>query len=176
MSLDVDTTQTLNGDEPETVLDTISAPVSILTELRAKREELRGDHTVDLEVPGYQGLLWVRYGTIPLKEAELLGKEVMKEQKDMRTLLGAVDTLIAACRGVYVKSGDELVSIDTTQDVPVLFDQRLADLLDFQSSGGARGVVRGTFSNDYAIVQQSIVLSRWMQNTSLDVSEVNLGE
>jgi hypothetical protein len=169
------------GDELEdSILDQIARPTSIVETLRAQREELRGDHTVDMPIPGYQGLLIARYGVVTMKRAQEMGKIIQKVDKDDRSMVGAVDTLIEACRGIYVKvtgeDGKEVVQpIDPAWSQPTLFDQHLADLLAF-SAENARECVAQVFPTEQAILKHSILLSRWMQDVTIDLSEELLGE
>lgn len=150
--------------------------------------------TLDLDVPGYQKLLIVRYRYIDGIVTEHMGKKLRKELKKIdgegETLLGSVDTLIAACEQILVRDpGNENCLRDDKGKVtdlrpiqpgaipPVQFDERLSEILKFDPPArSAREVVRGLFNNDHAIIRQNIALSQWLADTTKEVDQDFLGE
>lgn len=174
----------MSGDPEPTALDAIEGAgqavdgsQSLLDSVIASREEIRGEHHLDLEVPGYKGVLWLRFKLIPFKQTEQMGERLRRESKKLEsmTLTGAIDTLIAGCEQVMLKDGDTLHPIDPAAEPPVKLEQRLAELLRFEADT-ARKVVRELFGNDYAITQTAVRLSRWMTDTTREVDEDFLGE
>lgn len=155
---------------------------SLLANLKDKREAASNKETY-ITIPGYDGdppILKAKYRLIDSNEIDKIATRVQKESGDSltRQVLGAVDTLIAACDGFYVDVGDGELQpfVDPDTDAHVAgYNQDLANLLQYEANT-AREVVFGLFSNnEIAIMQHNIKLSMWMSNTSRDVDNDFLG-
>lgn len=120
------------------------------------------------------------------KQLENISNKVNREFKTRfeRNLYSAIDTMILLCAGLYIRTPDVEEYIELDPELlgePVQFDMRLAETLGFVDCKSARTVVRRIFgNNDIAIMTHAEKLSRWLQNTSVDVNtqlwEQNLGE
>lgn len=150
---------------------------TLLNTLRAKREELKEDHTLDLDVPGYEGMLVARFRPFPVEKAERKMKEFQKLVGKQPVLLkAACDTLIDACEQLMIRKepGTEPVPIDPDVEPPIAFDSRAAELFGFQATT-ARQVVIGLFPTEQSIVATNVEVSRWMQTLTRDTDEELLG-
>jgi hypothetical protein len=153
------------------------ANATLLNQLRDKREALKGDHYLDLDIPGYEGMLVGRFRPFPVEKSERKMKEFQKlVGKQPMLLKAACDTLIDACEQLMVRkeAGAEPQPIDPEADAPIAFDSRAAELFGFQAST-ARQVVIGLFPTEQSIVATNVEVSRWMQTLSRDTDEELLG-
>ena len=152
---------------------------NLMETLRARREQALEDKEYDLEIPGYNGDLVARYRHLSGKEADQIGTRVMNQtkQRTERTVHMAMDTMIAACTGMYARIGAELVPIDPNGDgIPCGYDEELAQFMGFEATT-AREVVRGVFvGNEMAIGAHSMQLQRWMSGDRRTMAEEFLGE
>lgn len=155
-------------------------PSSIVDRLRKQREAAMENRTVDLDVPGYGGDLFIRYGQLDTKTLSRMGDNILKTEKDrvQRAILVAMDVLIAACEGVYVRDNGQEVGVHEIlgDEAPVRFDMRLAEWLKFvdelPETPTARSIVMKLFiDNELAIGAQSQVLQRWMVSNENKLSE-----
>lgn len=160
------------------VADEVEGPVeasavsSPMGRLRARREELRAERHIDLEVPGYASELVVRYGPVAWDDLRAIADKMVKSKNPRADLYGQVDTLIAACQEILVRVDGDLQAIvegETTR-----FDGMPA-LLDFEADN-ARQAVLGTFNNDLAVTTVHNRLASWMDGTDAEVDEEFLGE
>lgn len=175
------------------VADDGIAPGSILAEIKERAQELREEREPwDTPIPGYNRKLWVRFDAVPIEELREIGKNVDKLQKHSTNpeLLGAIDCLIRACLGMYVKDPKHEMAEEVTglvplyaypelqTDVPVKFDVRLASYLALEAGDPprARQIVRQLFKNDYAIMAMYADLMEWQGDTDASVTKDLLGE
>lgn len=157
-------------------------PVSLRDRLLARRKEISENRTVDIDLPGYDGLLYVRYGLLDGPRLNEIATKVIKTTRDRaeRGLLAAIDTLIAATVEFRVRDGNRDQSlaeaIGDGNDLPVKWDQRLAAWLEIQddidASAPARSIVLSVFLfNDVAIAAHNQRLSRWMMGNDVSIDE-----
>lgn len=153
--------------------------LSHLEFLRARHDELAQERTLELEIPGYQGRLVVRYGPIPwatvARTARTLADDKVKPEV---VAAGNSDALIAACREVLFRDeSGELVSVGP--EGPYRFDQALADLLG-AGTESARALVLWLFGGDDAaklrIGQQAGELLTWLEGVGQETQETFAGE
>lgn len=153
--------------------------------LRAARAKSLDEHRLALPVPGYPADLELVVQFHPLgdgRELEEIGKKAMKEQEG-RELAAVIDTIIAACEGIYLREDDgSLVGLHVLyelgdQDRPVRFsDPRLAEALEFDAPT-TRDAVRAVFrENDAAILSVGEQLGRWLPDVTKQVDRRLLGE
>lgn len=165
-------------DEDLDPAETNGRPSNLIERLREARREAEQPHDAVLEVPGYEGLLGVRYKYVSAENIEILGRRLQREIKrdkvKAENLLASIDTLIACCDEVVVRDSED-AGWKSLADPPVRFDGRLADVLDYEASN-ARDAVLGLFNNEHAIIRHNIVLSRWLADTTQEVNEDFLGE
>ena len=167
------------GEEEDELLSSQSPDdaLSLLDQLKEQREELKsGEHRLDLEVPGYNGMLVVRYKPVRWDVIEALTKKVRKDKSGAsKNVLASTDTLIEACEEVFLRVNGELTTIPTAQGGPVQFDSRLASALSFDAET-ARQVVAGVFPNEMGVIDHNIKYSRWLRDVTKEVDEDLLGE
>ena len=101
-----------------------SAPGSVLAELRARAAQLTAQTTVDLEVPGYNGVLVARYGAVSISRiyAQNPGELIPKWTV-------AADTLGRALVGLYGRNANGDPEPLAT-DGPTRFDDDLVEMLN----------------------------------------------
>jgi hypothetical protein len=152
------------------------AGASHLDWLRARHEVIAADRHLDLDVPGYQGRLVVRYGAVPWSVVSKAQDLIAKPGRDGEgSLLAQVDFLVAACREVLVRdAAGELAPIDPSGETR-RFDPELATLLG-AGTNNARALVRWIFANDPAVAVQAGEVMSWSIDTDADVSDDLLGE
>lgn len=153
------------------------ARATLLNQLRGKREELKEDHYLDLDIPGYDGMLVGRFRPFPIEKSEKKMREFQKlAGKAPMLLKAACDTLIDACEQLMIRkeAGTEPVPIDPDVDPPIAFDSRAAELFGFPAQT-ARQVVIGLFPTEQSIVALNVEVSRWMQTLQRDTDEELLG-
>jgi hypothetical protein len=161
-------------------LETPEEAPSMMEELSRMHEEALANKTLDLDVPGYQEKLVVRYNRVDGKQLDVIGQRVRRQYKKdgERLLWGTVDTMIEACEGLYFRrpESEELVPIDPDhRGIPLRYEERLAQVIGFPSDS-ARDVVHGLFAyNDVAITAHGFRLNRWM-STNESGGEDFLGE
>lgn len=136
-------------DEPE-VAEPTADPGSILSGLRSQAEELRADRTTILDIPGWEGRLVMRVKPLKWRVTKEIAKRYDRSTPGAeRELASALDSLINAC--------DEVLAIDpntekpirlqtvapsiVTDDLPVRFDAKLAEVLAFSNVAKARDVL-----------------------------------
>jgi hypothetical protein len=152
------------------------ADKTMLDRLREKRSNLGAKRTVTIDVPGYDGELGVRYQWKPYEELARRGQALQKvKDPTKRDMLAAADTLIALCDEVVIQAesdprADEKGWAPLTDegDDPIKFDEYLADKLGYEATS-AREAVFGLFNNDYAVLNQAMTLSVWLQDTTQEV-------
>lgn len=180
-----------DGDAPAGAGGTSSTPApapalepeagGLLERLQQRREQLSADATTLLDVPGYGGLLTVRYRTLDAKAIKQIGKRAesagrLSGDEATAELNGGVDQLAASCVEVLVRDPETgaLSSPDPTGDTR-RFDRRLAELLGFAAENG-RQVVYGIFGPDMHIMGTVKELTEWQTGASREVDEALAGE
>lgn len=134
--------------------------MTLLKELRKKREQSLAERPpLEIPVPGYDGLLVMKFVQIPWERAnKIINKSQRAARKDPRKELeGAADLLVAACEGIYAR----LKPSDPLRRIADGFDQDLAERLGFQAAR-AREVVFGTFNNDFAVMSTMNDVFNWI--------------
>jgi hypothetical protein len=168
------------------------APPNLIEQLRQTRVEVAEvfGKTHALSVPGYQGLLGIEYVYISSEVTEKIARDVRRETKNVNgigsSLLSALDTMIAASRNVLVRDeakgewlkedgslSEGVRGIDTTKQVN-LRTTRLAEILNYDAVDG-REVVLGLFGSEHKIIEHSLLLSRWMTDSTQTMDEDFLG-
>lgn len=167
------------GIGPEGASDgEINEDGDLLATLREKRTALKEDHSLDLDLPGYDGLLVARFRPFPLEKQEKKMAEFQRAQGKQPILLkAACDTLIDACEQLMVRKPgqDEPVPIDPDALPPIAFDDRAAKLFKFEAKT-ARQVVIGLFPTEQSILAMNIRVSNWMTDVTRETDEELLGE
>jgi hypothetical protein len=154
------------------------ARATLLATLREKREANKAEHHLDLDLPGYDGLMVARFRPFPVEKTERKMAEFQKLQGKQPILLKvACDTLIDACEQVLLRKeeGAEPFPIDDEAMPPIGFDSRLSELLEFKADS-ARQVVLGIFPTEQSILAMNARVSQWMADVTSETDRGLLGE
>jgi len=143
--------------------------------LRARHEAISAEHFLDLDVPGYQGRLVVRYGRVSWRTISRAQDLLAKPGRDGEgALLANVDFLVDACREVFVRHEGKLEPIDPSGE-PRRFDPELAQLLGSETTS-ARETVRWLFANDPAVAVQAGEVMQWSVRAGEEDTDEMMGE
>lgn len=171
----------MTAEEGSQMEEVTTEPVgfaSIRDQIRAEREAIASEKTLDLLVPGYSGLLAVRYRSISDREMEGYAKRLQKDG-DVGIRAG-YDLLIEACEAILVRmdTSDEFEVLEDDNGDAVKFDVRLAEFLDVEAAS-ARETVAATFSPEgvqsLAAVDQAGAVLAWLQGKSSEIDPSLLG-
>lgn len=139
------------SDDTDGPLEPAFEPDDLIAQLRAARDQARGEATLDLAIPGYGGRLIARYQA---PERDRLGPVITAVASGSEISQGdELDLLIAACTGLFVSDGQDASTprpLDP-EGGPVRFDggdERLSRLLGFDAVRTARDAARKTFMTD----------------------------
>jgi hypothetical protein len=157
---------------------------SLLEALAQQRDDLAQQREVDIPLPNYgkSGIqLYVRYrlldGDELAKIGRLVNREFNRNRAYERNLYASLDVIIEACEGFYVeKEGQNKVPV-TLGGTPISgYNQELAQALKFEDKidprHPARSCVLAFFGGNVVSVQQhSVMLGRWMGDTTVDLTE-----
>jgi len=144
---------------------------TLLSSLREKRNKIGSERHLELEIPGYDGELVVRYQPIPWEEAKRITERLENSKNPRKELYAQADVLIRACEEILARVEGKLVPLSTVfPEVgaePIGFDARLAKALGFDVVNGSEGrsAVLGAFNNDLAVSKQQADVMEWIQNS-----------
>jgi len=149
---------------------------SHLAWLRTRHDALTADRHLDLEVPGYEGRLVMRFGPVPWSAIAKTQALANREDRDGRALATAnMDVLIAACREVLFRDeAGDLIPVDPDGE-PRRLDPELATLLGLEATS-ARDTLRWIFPSDVAIAVAAGELLTWTQRMDTETAEELAGE
>jgi hypothetical protein len=157
--------------------------VSLTDRLRARRAaNLRKPKHHDIALPGYEGLMVVRYRPLEWEHVQ----EIFEASADPELALETnVDTLIRACDRIMVLVDGELVSLAdrlreqgehvNTESGEVRFDHKLVEVLglELEQPADPRDIVLASFeaavSPELAVWEQAQELGAWMGTVAREV-------
>jgi hypothetical protein len=119
------------SDTPETPA---TAPYTgSLARIAKRHEEIRADSTLTLFVPGYEGMMKVRYRLLPEVDMDRLGQRI-EEVKRGEGVAGAwkveADSLVAMCDQILVREEDsDGYEVLSDENGPIRFEGRFAQVL-----------------------------------------------
>jgi hypothetical protein len=161
----------------------------IFSELQAQRAKIgAGSPPLDLDVPGYDGKLVLRFTWIPIKQLARTGPQLAKiKEPTAQQVAAAADAIAATCSEILVRVDGKLESLSvlmvdpenpSANDIPVTFieGERVAFALGFTKAPDARTTVIRAFKNEYALLDVAQRLSIWLEDTSKNVNEEYVGE
>jgi hypothetical protein len=156
---------------------------SLLDQLKQKRRQQPAERRAKLTIPETGGVLVAVYRWLdPIEEGEEILKRNQHPGKSNAelTLHVAMDWIIAACDGIYVRDEDgELHDIDLdSKGFTCKYDARLAEAMDYDlgDKPAARAVVRAAFNeNTGAIVDHFMRLDRWSRDTTTEADREFFG-
>jgi hypothetical protein len=158
-----------------------------LARLRKQHAELRKERTLDLRIPGWNGLLIARYSPVRAGEMRKLSNRINKlagQENAEADLAAAADLIITACREILTVVDGEKIPLATEagSDSPVGYDSRLAEIVGFEAES-ARDVVYGVFPQfeDGAVIETTVnahalEVAEWITNVDEEVADVFAGE
>lgn len=164
------------------------APDSVLTQLRELRTELQQERHIDLDVPGYKGVLRARYRPLSYERLRAITE---RSQKTTGTAAGkelalAADALVEACEAMLVRQDDGSYEPLEDDGIPVRYDHRLASALNISNPEGdgqtePRMVLYETFGGlpngaDMRVVMHFQQFSEFQGMIESEVDESLVGE
>lgn len=121
---------------PAPTADKAAAPLygGALAGIAKRHEEIRADKTLDLFVPGYEGMMKVRYRLLPEAEMDRLGRRI-EEVKRGEGVAGAwkveADSLVAMCDRILLREPPaEDYEVMEDEHGPIRFEGRFAQALE----------------------------------------------
>lgn len=155
---------------------------SLLDALAEQRDLLATTRETFIPIFGYEksGMtLYAKYRLLDGDELSKIGKRVSgqfsRNKVYERNLYSSMDVMIEACEGLFVDRGDgEKIQLKQDGRSITGYSTDLASALKItiNPDSPARSVVLGVFGGNIAGLQQhSIMLARWMGNTTLNVAE-----
>jgi hypothetical protein len=167
-------------DLPDLAPEPPVAGDSVLSALKAQRDEIHADRHLDREVPGWRGFLVLRLGPLSVGQQTALTNRIM--QTKAKQLPNAnVDELIAAfqCALGRAVAGGDLEIIPGPDGEPAGLKE-LVDVLDLGRASTAREAMRLVFSlannPEAAIVAVSNDYREWGSNADEEVDQQFTGE
>ena len=114
-----------NGDTPH------GPPSSLLDSLRARRAELAGEHTYDMEVPGYDGCLVLRLAPLRGQEIAQLARRAEASKAPDREFHANASIIIRSCRAVLARENreEELRTLHPDEVTTLTLNDELAELM-----------------------------------------------
>ncbi len=118
-----------------------------LAGIAKRHEEIRGEKTLSLQVPGYEGKMQVRYRLLPEAEMDRLADRIDENTRGATGMSVSLETeadmLVAMCDRIEVRDpADESAKWQVLEDEagPVRFEGRFATILPQAGAkvGGAR--------------------------------------
>jgi hypothetical protein len=168
------------GGEVDEADENGRAPDSLIEQLRARRSERAAEQHVDLEVPGWDGIV-LRLGPLDGRVLPRLRERYEKSRSPDRDFNLNADTLIAACRSVHARLDGRLLVITDADGEPCRVDARLAERLGIElPSGRSRELLLALFhranSPEVAIATAANRYVEWASSATSESDEELLGE
>jgi hypothetical protein len=146
---------------------------SVIDRLREQRKKIGEQRSLDLDIPGYDGVLVARYNRLEWDDLKKIGKKADDSRHPRKELMSHCDVLIKACEQIMIRKDGLLEPITNAYpevgEEPVRYDARLAVILDIElkERQGARTVVIAAFGgNEVAVTAQQTELVEWVQSSN----------
>lgn len=152
---------------------------NLLGVLRQVHQESKAkDYKLDLEVPGMQGLMMLRFRPYNTGKAERKADALRKRMEAGEPILldAACDTLADSCAEVFVRKSRDLKWEPLDDEDPVKLDARLGELLQFSGATTPRKVVKQLFPTEQTITAMAVKVSNFLTDINQEVDEEALGE
>lgn len=163
---------------------------SVIDRLRDERKRaLARPKQLDVEIPGYDGLLVARYKPLPWEELQELLDRLQGDYEE--ELKANIDGVIRSCDRIMVRQDDgELGSLadqlrEQGEQVEgeIAYDHRLVEILSLNVTPPPEGTVRelvlavfaGAVSPENAITHHATAIGGWMRGASMEV-DASLGK
>lgn len=161
-----------------------TADDSLLADLQAKQRAIGEQRTLDLDIPGYGGMLVGRYKYVPFEEISEIIKKASKHRSDKRIAVkAACDVLIKTCEEILIQIDGKLLTLgdavrEFDGDRITYSDPRLSKAVagvELAKGSGARAQVRAVFGeredkpcNDYALIGHQEDVVAWLEDPERD--------
>jgi hypothetical protein len=174
----------MGSDEaPSPANEIVSEPFSpaagsVLATIRARRDQLAGEKSLTIDVPGYEGLLALKMGVVATRQLQGIGERSERSNSPDAATNGNVDVVIAGLVDVLARGSvdDQLAPIDDAGAASV---NRLGELLGLDVTS-ARATMIALFSGapspDLAIGAAAAEYIEWLRGENQEVDEALLGE
>lgn len=162
---------------------------SLIGQLRARHDEIRTTkYHLDLAIPGYDNLLWVRFRPYKISKQEKKARAIARRYErgeDGVLIDSALQNLIDGCEQIMLlrsefdgKKGPDGANLKPIDDEePIKFDQRLNEILKLGvTTNRAHDVVLSLFPTEQGIMQMSATVTRWLADVTKEAGEEFLGE
>ena len=110
----------------------VQAPSGVFAQIARRNEEIRSDKSLDLWIPGYEGMIKVRYRLLGDAEMDELVERAGKVKPDGGVAADRrflADGLVRMCDCIIVREGDTDMTLKDDKG-PVRFDRRFAALIE----------------------------------------------
>lgn len=181
----VDEGEEFSSFEPDPLQE---EPKSVLEGIRRQREAMLAENYVDINIPGYQGLLVCRYVSVDFTVTADISVRVAKpvkkqDERSLAYLNGLIDSIAAHCDEFYAreKPNDDPVPLAKVlgleEGTKVRYGARLLEAVgqDVPEQISPRLVVKMVFPRNEAIVAHAQALDAWLSTGSAEVDEELLG-
>lgn len=142
--------------------------------VQARREELQAGHTIDLDVPGWEGVLRARYRPVDWREMRRIGARVNRDRSNVddftRELYVAADTIVAACEEVLKPNGAGWKGTGQR------WSAELAHALGIEDPQTPRQAIFALFGSDRLVARHFAELNAWMEGENREVDHELVGE
>lgn len=150
---------------------------SVLDQIKARRAKLHESRTLDLNIPGYGGALVARYAPLPYDKFRSIQdrneKTAMSDGE--REVNVAIDTLMNACLGIFIREEGELRPLEH-ESYHVKYDGSLMQALDLNEPIDPRHTVKEVFPSDIAIMTQFTRFIEWQTGEDAAIDSSLVGE
>lgn len=153
-----------------------------LRKLRKRREEIAAKRTLTLKVPGYDGLVGVRYKAVPSDDFERFAERAARTAGKGDYLAANADLLIQSCQAILCRDTEDSdwEPLDENSSEPTTFSTgTLPELLGIEATS-AREEVFGLFSPDgaqpAACTAHADAISDWLRGSVEEIDRDLLGE
>lgn len=156
--------------------------LSILGQLRDRRESIRASQTLDLQVPRWDDPeIIVQYQPLEhevIRRAQTALEKAPKGKRGQAEVDGNVDLLVRACVAVVARIDEQEYSLrpGDPKGEPTTFDPDLAQNLGMHEGATARQVVKYLFITDGDIISAAQELIRWSGYRETEADEHIVGE
>lgn len=158
----------------------VPEPNNLLTALRKKYESLGNVAYLDYDLPGYDGILKVRFNnTLSWIQITDIIKRAEKNKKNpLATLWAQCDILIQCTDSLWARETPEgpWGRLDIAGGVPVGWTTDLAAMFGIQGVTTAREVIRKIFRLDLRLAATQQALMEWIQKIDENAGEEVAGE
>lgn len=147
--------------------------------VQARHQQLVEQTTETFDVPGYQGILRVRYRVLTWKEIRRVGRNVGQIpdlDDETRELYVAADHLVTACEAIYDADLDEDVGEDDPPPAGEKWSPALAASLGFEGVRSPRQAVFQIIARDTQVMTHYEAMMDWQDAENAQASEKLVGE